>query len=150
MCRGLSIKNYMPIRTMKHQFYCKILLPQYHSSEHSHPKSARRKLIPILVENSSCMYGRVFSGLTALTAALRIYVGTHNMHTTTGTNTQIDFPTLCKRSMISTLKHALAAWLWSVAMLRNDFSTTYTACEQANTSSARDKPHCLLQHSSVV
>jgi hypothetical protein len=108
---------------MKHQFYCNIPLPQYYSGEHSHPKSARRKLI--VVENSSYMYGRVFSGLTALTAALRIYVGTHNMHKTTGTNTQIDFPTLCKPNTISTLKHVFAAWLWSVAMLRNDFSTTY-------------------------
>jgi hypothetical protein len=92
----------MPIRTMKHQLYCKIPLPQYHSGEHSHSKSAQRKLIPIVVENSSYMYGRVFSGLTALTAAFKIYVGTRNMHKTTGTNKQIDLPALCKPSMIST------------------------------------------------
>jgi hypothetical protein len=55
------------------------------------------------------MYGRVFSGLTALTAALRIYVGTHNMHKTTGRNNQIDFPTLCTPNVISTLKHVFAA-----------------------------------------
>jgi hypothetical protein len=123
------MKNYMPVRTMTHQFYCKMRLPQYHSGEYLHPKSARCKLIPIMVENSLYMYGRLFSGLTALIAALRIYVGTHNMHKITGTNMQIDFPTLCEPSVISTLKHVFAAWLWSVAMLRIDFSTTYTAWE---------------------
>jgi hypothetical protein len=67
-----------------------------------------------MVENSSYMYGRVFCGLTALTAALRIYVGTHNMHKTTGTITQIDFATLWKPNTISTLKRVFAAWLYMV------------------------------------
>jgi hypothetical protein len=110
VCCGLSIGNYMPTRAKKHQFYCNILLSQYYSGEHSHPKSARCKLT--VVENSSymCICIQNSSG--------------HNMHKTTGTTMQIDFPTLCKLNTIATLKHVFEAWVWSVAMSCTDFYTT--------------------------
>jgi hypothetical protein len=58
----------------------------------------------MVVENSSYTYARVFCGVTSLTAGVRIYVGTHNTHKTTGTITQIDFATLWKPNTIPTLK----------------------------------------------
>jgi hypothetical protein len=67
---GPHIGTYVPVLAMKHQFWCNIPLPQFGASEHANENSACRKFL--MVENHSCIHGRVFS---CMVAVLRVYVG---------------------------------------------------------------------------